>query len=59
MVHLGHIYGLPHPQYSTLKCTARDGQLRIDVAAWYPVTLSEEPAAVHVTGISYLQLHDL
>jgi hypothetical protein len=59
LVHLGHIYGQPYPQYSTLKCSVRDGQLRIDVAAWYSVTLSEGPDSVKVAGIQYLQVEDL
>ena len=58
MVHLGHIYGQPYPQYSSLKCREKDGALRVDVAAWYSVTFTKDQDSVQVRGIHYLQIED-
>jgi hypothetical protein len=52
-------YGQPYPQYSTLKCTRRDTNLQIDIAAWYSVTLSDTSESVRVIGIGYRKIEDL
>lgn len=58
LVHLGHIYSIPYPQYSRLTWTQGESQGVMDVAGWYHVTLSEGPKGWFVSRIDYLQVED-
>jgi len=53
LVHLGHIYSQPYPQYSKVSRRTEDGKIVLSVGGWYEVSFRPESGRLQVVGISY------
>ena len=55
LVHLGHIYSQPYPQYSHLTFSRAADTLKVSLADWYQVIFVRRSGGVRVTRIEYLE----
>ena len=54
LVHLGHIYAQPDPQYSRLTFSADTGRLVVSVGDWYRLTFVHRGPRLRAAKIEYL-----
>lgn len=58
LAHLGHIYAMPYPQYSTLSFEPVSHGVLIRVASFYELTFHLDPEACRLTKCAYVKVQE-